>query len=293
VTAAARPGAPSAAGNGSARPPRSAPSAFRLPTGASDVARRLYRQHPRGARRQPAAHHRRPALGAHAETLKEVDAVADRANSLPKKITDEVALGRLGAVVKDARALAGRLEKLRKDEVEPHLAAQRETNGFFGTFAERLKRIGDALSTKATDYQQEVEAAKRRELAERARKLREEEDAARAKAQAAAEANRPAAVAKHEDKADLAAERAARAEQESGASAADLTRVRTGGVVATTRTTWDFEITDANLIPLAMLRPYIPRADLEKALRAFVKNNQDTVQLAGVRIFQSSKVAFR
>lgn len=230
----------------------------------------------------------------HAGTVAEVDALALKADALPKAVKDEVQLGRVGDVVKAARALTKKLEDARKIANDPHLTAQRETNAFFAVSTERLKRIADKLSARATDYQLEVEAERRRKAEDQARKLREEEDRARNAAQVAHEAGKAAAVSRHEDKADLAAERAARLEREAGASAADLTRTRSGsGTLATTRTAWAFEITDISKVPLEMLRPHLPRTDIEKAIRAFVRVNQDGVQLAGVRIFQDTRAAFR
>ena len=230
----------------------------------------------------------------HAATMAEVDALAVKANALPKTIKDEVQLGKLGDVVKAARGLTKKLDDARKTAVEPHLAAQRETNAFFAVSTDRLKRISDALNDRATDYQREVEAEKRRKAEDEARKLRAEEDRAREAAQAAHEAGKAAAVSRHEDKADLAAERAQRFERDAAASAADLTRTRSsGGTLATSRTAWAFEITDISKVPLEMLRPHLPRADIKKAIRAFVRINQDGVQLGGVRVFQESKAAFR
>ena len=65
----------------------------------------------------------------YAEMLAKIDPIAERAASLAKKIENDVVLGRLGDVVKDARKLASQIDKVRKEEVDPHLAAQRGTNG--------------------------------------------------------------------------------------------------------------------------------------------------------------------
>ena len=224
----------------------------------------------------------------------QVEAIADRAASLPKKVSDDIALGRLGDVVKDARKLVKTLDTKRSAQVEPHLTAQREINGFFKATMERLDKLAKDLELVATDYQVAKDAAERRRLEEEARKAREEEDRQRQIAETAAAANRKGAALRHDDRADEAAMRANRIEAAAKVSAADLTRVRSSsGTVSTTRTAWDFEILDAAKIPLDALRPYIARADLEKAIRSFVKVNKDTVPLAGVRIFQDKKAAFR
>lgn len=228
----------------------------------------------------------------YAEALADVDQVASRASALPKTVTSDADLGRVGDVVKDARKLAKGLDASRKVEVEPHLTAQRETNAFFAVATDRLEKISKTLEARATDYQRAKAAEERRRRDEEARKAREEQDRQREIAQRAAEAGRQATVAKAESRAEEAAERAAQAETASKASAADLTRTRSStGTVATTRTTWDFEIVDLAAVPLDAIRPYLPRADIEKALRGYVKMGGR--QLAGVRIFENETAAFR
>ena len=228
----------------------------------------------------------------HADALDAVDTIDGRANALGKTVGDDVQLGRVGDVVKAARQAASKLDTIRKAEVEPHLGAQREINGFFKGAIERLERIGASLEVRATSYQRAKAAEERRILEERARKEREEEDRQRAIAEEEASRNRPSAALKHEDRAEEAAERAARAEAAARASAADLTRVRSGtGTVATTRTSWAFEIVDASMIPLETLRPYLPRAEIEKALRSYVRMGGRG--LAGVRIFENETASFR
>lgn len=241
--------------------------------------------------------HNQPPLAAilldrYAEILREADVIDNRANSLPKTVSDDIGLGRLGDVVKDARKLVKRIDTKRGEEVEPHLTAQRETNAFFKVFTERLDVIVRGLEQRATDYNNAKAAEERRIREEQARRAREEEDRQRQAAEAAAARNRHGAALKHEDRAEEAAERARRAESAAQASAADLTRVRSGsGTVATTRTEWKFEVEDIDKVPLEKLRPYLPRADLEKAIRSFVRvGGRD---LAGVRIFQDNKATFR
>ena len=228
----------------------------------------------------------------YAPLLAEIEPIVDRAASLPKKIADEISLTRLGDIVKDAGKLAKRIEAKREEEVAPHLTAQKETNGFFKAHVARLKSAIEPLQALADDYQRAKAAEQRRALEEAARKAREEEERQRVLAEKAASANRASAALKHDDRAEEAAERARRTETAAAASAADLTRVRsTSGTVASARQNWTFDIEDLEKVPLDKLRPYLPRADIEKAIRSFIRVGGR--ELAGIRIYNDTKASFR
>ncbi|MDR3488740.1 MAG: hypothetical protein P4M05_28035 [Bradyrhizobium sp.] len=228
----------------------------------------------------------------YAELLAEADKIADRAASLPTKVTDDIALGRVGDVVKDARKLTKKLDAKRSEENEPLLTAQKETNSFFKVFTEKLVRLAVDLENRATLYNTAKAAEERRILAEQARQARAEEDRQREIAEAAAASNRPSAVLRHEDRAEEEAARAARLESAARSSAADLTRVRSeSGTVATTRTAWKGEVVDIAKVDLEKLRPYLPLDVIQKALNGAVR--MGLRECAGTRIFQDSKAAFR
>lgn len=228
------------------------------------------------------------------DLLDAIQPIADRATSLPKKITDDIALGRLGDVVRDARKLSKAIDGKRKEEVDPHLAAQRETNGFFNAHKDRLDSLAQRLELLATDYQRAKAAEERRKLEEEARRAREEEDRQREAAQVAQEKGRVGTALKHDDRAEEAAGRAARLETAAHASAADLTRVRSGsGTVATSRQSWKFTIDDFSQVPLETLRPYLAADAIEKAIGKYVGIHKGAGKLAGVTIFQDTKATFR
>jgi hypothetical protein len=228
----------------------------------------------------------------HAVLLREVEALAARANAAPLSIRNDGDLGTVADIVRTSRTLAKSLDTARVAEKEPHLTAGREIDGFFKATTERLDRVTKALEARATEYQRAKAAEERRRREEEARRAREEEERQRQIAARATEEGRRAAAAKAADKADEAADRTRAAEAAAQASAVDLTRVRTEtGTVVTTRTTWEFEVTDLAAVPLEIIRPYLPRADVEKAIRTFVRMGGR--QLAGVRIFESESAAFR
>jgi hypothetical protein len=92
-------------------------------------------------------------------------------------------------------------------------------------------------------------------------------------------------AAEHETQAEIAAKAAA-------AKPAELARTRSdAGSVSTLREFWDFTVDDYDAIPLAVLRPYIDRANIDKAVRAYVKHGGR--QLDGVRIFKDERAMVR
>ncbi|MCC8967890.1 hypothetical protein H8A95_37675, partial [Bradyrhizobium sp. Pear76] len=75
---------------------------------------------------------------------------------------------------------------------------------------------------------------------------------------------------------------------------ADMARTRaTSGGLATLAQSFDFEITELGAVDLEALRSHISRADLEKAIRAYVRIHKDTVPLRGVRVFPTTSAQFR
>lgn len=229
----------------------------------------------------------------HADLTARVDDLADLAAGAPRTIRNDDDLGRIGDIVKEAVGVAKAIESTRVAAKEPHLKAGREVDAFFKSMADRIADLERPLRTMATDYQRAKAAEERRQREEEARRLREEEARQRAIAQRAEEDRRRAAASKAQALADQAALRAAESEAAAAdTNAADLTRHRSeSGTVVTTATKWTFAIEDLDLIPIEKLKPYLLRADIEKAIRTFVRvGGRD---LPGVRIFADEQAAFR
>lgn len=225
---------------------------------------------------------------------KSVEAIAERANSAPRKISSDADLSVIGKLVVDARDVFKQAEKARETEKEPYLTGGKEVDAFFSIFKERLKRIGDVFNAIADDHARAVAAEARRKAEEEARIARAEAERQAEIARRAEEANRPKTADKHDARAAEAEHRAEQAEAVASAPAADLVRNRLDtSVLSTARTEWAFEITDYSAIPLDVLRPYLKREHVEQALRAFVKINRDATPVKGVRIFADTRAAFR
>lgn len=183
--------------------------------------------------------------------------------------------------------------------------------------ADKERRRLEAIAAEERRVAQEAEK-KAREEARIAREAREaeekrQEDARKAaaalegKKRAAAEAAErqrqadAAAAQKALDDAAAVARDAARvqkqesntAKADAGAKASDLSRSRSGaGSVASLRTTWEFEVVDAALVPREFL------SVSETAIRVAVKaattpDNKNTLRIAGVKIFPKTESIVR
>lgn len=226
-------------------------------------------------------------------TADEISAILGRFDAAPEKVTSDEDDAAIGSVVVDARKLWKVVEAARDTEGRPHLEAKKEIDGFFKAWGDRLNKIVKDLESRGKVYRDAKLAEERR--AREAERIRAEREAAeqRAKAEAAAEAGRHISAAKHADKAEEATERAA--EVAAAPKAADVTRHRGDGFVATTRTEWTFEVTDWETVTnsLGPLGAYMGMDAVEKAIRAFVKARKNTTPLPGVRIYEDTKASYR
>lgn len=245
----------------------------------------------------PPPGHNKPPL---AEVLKDstqaltadIEALAQRANTTPRKVVTQADLEKIGRLVLDARALNGRIETTRQTEKAPFLEGGRTVDGFFAILSERVERIASTFQAVADDFQRARIAEARRKAEEDAQKARDEQKRQADLAAKAAAANRPKTAEKHEARADAAAERATAVEFVSIAKPADIARTRTAsGLLATAKGTWVFEITDYDGIALDKLRPYLKREHIEAAIRLAVR--QGVREIGGVHIFQDTKADFR
>lgn len=214
--------------------------------------------------------------------------IADRANKSPEKIETDEDLAQITEIALDARDLGKALDAARLNEQRPLVAVLKEV---FEPAVNRCSRIHEALQERATVYNRAKAAKVRAEQQAEETRLREE----------AAERRKQAEIANEFGDTDKAVENlqeVARIESEVAAqpkvSAADATRVRAeGGGLATTRTTWKFEVTDYSKVDLAALRDFIAPAAVEKAIGAYLKIKKGTAKLDGVRFYEEDAAQFR
>lgn len=207
-------------------------------------------------------------------------------------------LDKLGRKDKKAKEGEGdRLNRLLTEYDTAVLAAEQERRRREAEEAARIAREKLEAEQKAARAAAEAAAAaeEARLKAERART--EENKAARAKeAQAAAEAARAAEEALSQTRvaATVADTRAEETYIGTLAAPKDVMRARSDDGVLTGMASEKFaEITDQNELDLAKLRPYLARADLEKALRKYADSvsysNDASVQIAGARFGKRPK----
>lgn len=195
---------------------------------------------------------------------------------------------------------ADRLRREEEDRIaRAAAAARREEEERERREAENASRQKRQAMEKLVRERREREEA---EAAEAAR-VRAEEDRRAREAAAKAEEERRAAAEESDRKMREAKEALAAAEQAENerqeaqrladAAPAEMARTRASGSLSTLTRGYDFEVTDWAAIDLNALKPYIPRADIEKFVRAFVKVHKDAAPLAGVRVYPTTKAQYR
>lgn len=226
---------------------------------------------------------------AHVESA--IAALEARAASSPLVLEDDDDLALVTGLVGELGKAAKRTDDLRDIQGRPHLEAQRTINTFFKSFETRLKAARDKIGQRATAYMNkkaEAARAKQREEEARARALAEAKAREAADALKAGDAERAhaaqAASDNHANRADHAADAAT-------AKPADLARTQTDSGTATLAQTFEFEIENIDLIDLEALRPFLPRAAIEQAMRGFVKSGRREIK--GARIFSKNTARFR
>lgn len=238
----------------------------------------------------------------HKDLIDEVEAIAARANAAK----DALAEGRIGSDTErdtwvklglDAKRIAKQVCERRDEVVGPIREELNDWNKLFGVNVNpqpeslharclRIKSAAESLAGAYADMQ-------RRKAAEAAAAAAEE---ARKEAQRKLD---EAASSTSEIVADVALQEAEKAEHkakhlEAQALGAGAGPVRTEAGTIGERKSWDFRIVDIAKVDLnGPLRAHIGIDVIEKAIRAHIRANRDTVPLTGVDIFQSSKAQLR
>lgn len=225
----------------------------------------------------------------HADLLATAEKLAHQLANMPARIAAEDQRHKASEFA--ARSLgetAKRLEEAHKAEKEPFLVAGKTCDRILLQPAkllrdgkQRVERlIGAYLAEVAERERLAREEAARLEREEAERKRREAEEAA---AQAETEEALEAAIQAEEEAAE-AHYTADIKEQAAQASNPDLTRaVSTGGVLSSLKTEWQCTGFDRPTLDLEPLRPYLPQAALEQALRAYVKAGGRSLRGAVIR----------
>ncbi len=189
----------------------------------------------------------------HADIAEEKTRVLRQLSELPATITNAQEHEQAINALATAARLAKRIKSARETAKAPFLAAGGAVDGYFKTqLSKPLTDLQEPAQAELSRYDTAAPARKREEArkaeeAARAEQRRKEEEAQRLARNEArsphVERETTSAALRHE-----ATEAAFRAEDQrriANAKAADLTRTRTAsGAMSTTRTDWDFEVTD-------------------------------------------------
>ena len=238
----------------------------------------------------------------HKDLIDQVEAIASQANAAKESLSD----GRIAndnerdtwvRIGIEAKKIAKRVCEQRDEVVTPIRDELNDWNRLFGvnvnphpeSLHARALRIKNAAETLAGAYGEMQRAAAQKAAAELVAKQREE---AQRKLEEAAAAGDGIV-------ADVALQEAEKAEHkakhlEAQALGAAAGPVRTEAGMISERKSWDFRIVDVSKIDLnGLLRAHIGIDVIEKAIRAHIRANRDTIPLPGVEIFQSTKAQLR
>lgn len=230
----------------------------------------------------------------HAPLLDRVDELVAACGRAPDKIDDDATQGKVGDLYKLLSAAHKKGEASRTDEKEPYLMGGREVDNFFkeGVTAP-LERWMQTLKRRSDLYINAKVEAERRRRNEEARLAQEDADRKLEAARKAEEASRPKVAEKKLDvavQAQAAADQAATLAQ---AKPAEMAQTRGEHSMATVQMRWTHEVSAWNDLDYNLLREFIPRDDIDKAIRAFVRLHKGTRELPGVRIFEAPNTQFR
>lgn len=229
-----------------------------------------------------------------AADIKAVDDLAARANKLraelgtPPVCSTNEQRDALTALGIEAHKLAKRLDETKLEATRPLRDEVTETNRFFQTITVRPENIKAAFQVIVGEYDARLREEARRRAAEEAEAARLEAQRKLEEAAASGDGVMSDVVM---NEAAAAEHRAKHLEKQATAAGAGPTRTEAGSI--SQRTTWTFRIVDASRLDLNKLRPFLGLADIEKALRGYVKANRDTAPLAGVEIYPETKAQFR
>ena len=160
------------------------------------------------------------------------------------KLWDDEIQGRAGDLRNRYRDLVKQAEALHAVEKAPILAASRAVDGYKTAFVQPLSAIIALIQRRQTEYATHVEALRRKDAEEAARKAQEEADRIAREAMARQTPQALDAAAKAEERAEELTAQAA-------APAADLTRTHGAlGSVTSLRTTWKFDAGQSDLAAL-------------------------------------------
>lgn len=222
-------------------------------------------------------HNQVPELASSTDELKSrADELLAAEARVPAEL-DQATVGRAADFVKQINDALKKGEAKRKDVKAPYLLAEGMIDSAFRAITSPLAALKTRMETKIGDFQRKAADAERKRREEEARKAAEE--AAKAAAAVSTQTDLEEAI-KREAEAKRAAEAAA-------VKPIELSRQRGDfGSLATIKTTWEFEIENATLVPREYCVPS------ESLIRAAVRAG-GVRAIPGLRIYQREQTVIR
>ena len=224
------------------------------------------------------------------ERLERASKLLAGVDNVPEKLEDE-------ETAEKAAVFVAQLKKARKDAdgartaaKKPYTDAGNAVQSFFkDKFLTPLDAAANTVQAKINVRLRELDRIRREQEAEERRKREEAERRATEEAERLAQEGKAFAAEQAQKQVDAVKKDAAKAERE----AAKSTAVKSAecGVSASARRPWVGEIEDISKIDLNLLRDHFTRAEIEKAVRSFVRSGGR--ELPGVRIYQDVKSTVR
>lgn len=246
------------------------------------------------------------------DLIKRIAVFQDSLGRTPEKLEDEETAKKAADFVGMIAAGEKRVEDRFVTAKAPFLEFGRAVDAYFNSLRRSLAEIKTPLLSRIGRYQDALREAERKRLAaiaeaqrQEAQRKREEAERQRQEAEAAARAGDMAEAIRKADEA-AAVEATAKAaddqvrvaEQQAVVLPSSVATVRGsfGGTVSS-RTGWDFEVTDISKLPGEYLLPNesLIRAKMNafKKAKQLVDGVENTTLLAGVRFFQKTGQASR
>ena len=229
---------------------------------------------------------------------------------VPETIEDADTAGKAAKFVKQLQGFDKVADRARKDEKEPYFTRGKWVDSWFrDAVVDGLADAKKTMTLRITAYQRRIAEEERQRRAEEERRQREEarraaeeEERKRREADEAAkdikteadldEALRKeaqAAEAERRKREEIAA--AERARSRADAKAAELSRERySGGATASLRTVVKCTGFDQATVDLEALRSHFAPADIEKAIRAFIRDGGRTLKGAEISEVTESRI---
>jgi hypothetical protein len=214
-------------------------------------------------------------------------------------LEDDDDLALLTKTIVDLKAFEKKAGETREKEKRPIIDAGNLIQNFFKVGLQDralarvdvLDKIGRTYLKKKAERERKAREAAAEAAALAAQEAQRQAEAARAKTETMPGIPTAVEAIKASATADALTDFANKAARDATGPMTSFAATRTAGGSAGLQTEWTFENLDVNTIDLQALRPFIPQAAIEQALRAFIKSGRRKID--GADIVEDAKARWR